>query len=82
MGGSSSEATGINDSGQIVGYSTTTTSFDSPTHAFLLNRGSQMKDLGTLGGTSSEATAINASGQIVGYSTTSTSPAALWMRFS
>ncbi len=54
LGGDYSYAYGINDSGQIVGY--------SDGHAFLYS-GSTMKDLGTLGGTTSRAYGINASGQ-------------------
>ena len=61
-----SEAIGINDSGQIVGFSTVK---GDASHAFLYSNG-QMTDLSTLGGTShlgsSVANAINDSGQIVG----------------
>ncbi len=67
-GGTSSEATGINGSGVIVGDSTITTNPNSPTHAFLLNPGGVPQDLGTLEGhPDSFATAINASGVVVGY---------------
>jgi probable HAF family extracellular repeat protein len=62
LGGSYSEAHGINDSGQVVGYS----SIGNHYHAFLYN-GTTMNDLGTLGGTSSRAFAINNSGQVTGY---------------
>ena len=63
-----SEALGINDTGDVVGYSTTIT---GTTHAFLYT-GGVMHDLGTLpGGTVSKAFAISNSGQIVGYSYTS-----------
>jgi len=71
--GGTSQATGLNDSGQVVGDSTTGTAFNSPTHAFLYNKSGPPIDLGTLGGSDSYATAINDSGQIVGYSATSTS---------
>lgn len=58
-----SEATDINNRGQIVGFSTT------DTHAFLAEN-SVLKDLGTLGGLQSWADAINDSGQTVGASLT------------
>src|SRR5262245_61217948 len=65
LGGTLSEAYGLNDSGQIVGYSAT--SGNAGHRAFLYQNGS-MTDLGTLGGSRSEASAINNAGQIVGYS--------------
>jgi probable HAF family extracellular repeat protein len=61
----SSYAAGINNSGQVVGWSET--SGDEAEHAFLYSSGA-MKDLGTLGGPSGHATGINDGGQIVGYS--------------
>jgi probable HAF family extracellular repeat protein len=65
LGGASSEATGINNLGEVVGASTTEA---GATHAFLFRAG-RMTDLGTLsGGTSSYATAINDAGEVVGYS--------------
>ena len=62
-----SEATAINNRGQVVGSST----FSSgPSHAFLYENGT-MVDLGTLpGGFTSQALGINDRGQIVGYSNT------------
>ena len=70
LGGSSSHATGINDSGEVVGFSTAANGYD---HAFLYDESAtpKMQDLGTLGGSSSQATGINDSGQVVGYSDTS-----------
>jgi probable HAF family extracellular repeat protein len=64
-GGSYSGATGINDHGQVVGFSDSAT--NGP-HAFLFANG-VMTDLGTLGGNSSGAAGINDAGQIVGSST-------------
>jgi probable HAF family extracellular repeat protein len=66
LGGLTSTATGVNTSGQVVGYSETAA---GETHAFLFSGGT-MIDLGTLGGAYSIATGINASGQVVGYSQT------------
>jgi len=68
LGGTSSTASSINDSGQVIGFSTTD---DGYNHAFITGtNGVGMTDLGTLGGTSSTASSINDSGQVVGYSTT------------
>lgn len=67
LGGTRSQAFSINDHGQIVGGSTTTTIPEQ--HAFLYS-GGVMNDLGTLGGSQSIALGINQSGQIVGYSAT------------
>jgi len=64
LGGNESNALGINNSGQIVGYSRTNSNLD---HAFLWDRGS-MVDLGTLGGDTSRAADINDFGQIAGTS--------------
>ncbi|MBC8377670.1 MAG: hypothetical protein H8E62_00700 [Planctomycetes bacterium] len=66
LGGSRSEATGINDSGQVIGSSRI--AGDAETHAFLYDNG-VMTDLGTLGGSTSGASSINNNGQIVGAST-------------
>jgi probable HAF family extracellular repeat protein len=64
LGGSSSDAAAINDSGQVVGWADTSA---GSSHAFLYSAGT-MQDLGTLGGSDSQAYAINASGQVVGWS--------------
>ena len=62
--GGSSGAYGINNSGQVVGYT------GSPNHAFLWDSTNGMIDLGTLGGDSSDSQAINNAGQVVGYADT------------
>ena len=59
-----SEAHGINEAGQIVGWRRVT---DLDSHAFLLD-GSTVTDLGTLGGANSGAQALNSIGQVVGWS--------------
>jgi probable HAF family extracellular repeat protein/T5SS/PEP-CTERM-associated repeat protein len=69
LGGSWSEAHGVNDSGQVVGTSLTGSGYSG---AFLWQNGA-MQNLGTLGGTgSSGAWGINNSGQVVGFSINST----------
>jgi len=65
LGGRSASATGINNSGQIVGSSLNAS---GQNHAFVWQNGA-MHDLGTLpGGTFSSAAAINDSGEIAGSS--------------
>jgi probable HAF family extracellular repeat protein len=75
LGGPSSSALAINDSGHVVGYSQTDPdNWYGPWHAFLwTDEGDpntrDMKDLGTLpGDTYSRAYGINSSGQVVGMS--------------
>jgi probable HAF family extracellular repeat protein len=65
LGGSLAQASAINCSGLIVGYSFLIG--DVETHAFLYTNGS-MKDLDTLGGSLSQANSINDAGQVVGSS--------------
>lgn len=71
LGGTWSQALGINNSGQVVGSSTL--AGDALYHAFrtapnrVINPATD--DLGTLGGTSAGAGSINNSGQVVGWST-------------
>jgi probable HAF family extracellular repeat protein len=65
LGGTSAEATAVNNHGDVVGWSDTTG--DGAQHAFL-DRNGQMIDLGTLGGSDASATAINDHDQVVGWS--------------
>jgi probable HAF family extracellular repeat protein len=67
-GGAGSEATGINNSGQVVGWSYVNAANDR--HAFLYTQSTGMTDLGTLGGNNSIAFGINDSGEVVGESDT------------
>jgi probable HAF family extracellular repeat protein len=71
LGGSNSGANGINDSGQVVGFSQTTV--DSVVYHATIWDGTALHtptDLGTLGGSYSWANGINDSGQVVGWSFT------------
>lgn len=72
LGGTFSQAFGVNDKGWVVGFATT--EGDISVHAFLWRRG-VMTDLGTLGGSDplpySVAGSINNRGEIVGFSETS-----------
>ena len=67
LGGTDSYANGINDSGQVVGFSYT--AGNAARHATLWDSGA-ITDLGTLGGKHSQAHGINNSGQVVGCSET------------
>src|SRR3972149_6488358 len=72
LGGTESNGSAINASGQVAGSSLTTA--DAAYHAFLWKpttpngTSGTMYDLGTLGGTESFGSAINASGQGAGFS--------------
>jgi len=65
LGGTSSEAHGINASGWVVGWSQTAAEPYGSNHAFLSQAG-VATDLGTLGGPSSQAEAINQGGAVTG----------------
>ena len=70
LGGTLSEAYGINDNGQVVGWSLTS---NGSGRAFLDSNGT-MTDLGTVDGIASTATAVNANGQIAGNDCTTKTP--------
>ncbi len=72
IGGSISYATGINDSGQVVGSSYVNFK-NGIYHAFIWTASTGLQDLGTLGGENSYAHAVNNSGQVVGCADVSTS---------
>jgi probable HAF family extracellular repeat protein len=67
LGGSKSDALGINNRGEVVGYSLL--AGRSTERAFLFS-GGKMIDLGTLGGDGSWATSVNDNGQVVGWANT------------
>lgn len=69
VGGASSTPSDINNLGQVVGTSATTS---SPSHAFLVRGGTSAVDLGTLGGLQSWASDVNESTDVVGQSDTFT----------
>ena len=68
LGGAQCEAYGINDSGQVTGFSELADGVTN--HAFYYD-GVSIKDIGTLGGAFSFAYGINNGAQITGYSTLS-----------
>ncbi len=65
IAGNISDATAINDAGQVVG-GTYVNKINAVSHAFLWSASTGMTDLGTLGGYESYAGSINNSGQVVG----------------
>ncbi len=66
LGGSVTQASDLNEAGQVTGYSETA---DGELRAFLYSRG-QLRDLGTLGGAGSLGNAINNLGQVTGFAAT------------
>jgi len=68
LGGDHTYALGINDRGEVVGYSNAHAG--GQRRAFIWTKKDGMQDLGTLGGDVASASDINNRGQIVGYSST------------
>ena len=66
LGGGTSQANSINDTGAVVGWSQTTSSY----RAFVYDSQNGMQALGTLGGDGSQAWGINDQGAIVGQAAT------------
>lgn len=67
-GGVYSWATGINASGQVVGYSRVRADDITTSRAFIWHASTGMKDIGTLGGIYAQAFGINDSGFVTGAS--------------
>lgn len=67
FGGGESRGFGLNNKGQVVGYSTTAT---GAPHAFVWDSTHGMQDLGTFGYAEGYAYGINDAGRIVGYGRT------------
>ena len=67
LGGTYSDASAINDRGQVTGYANTAGGYS---HAFRWTASGSMQDRGTLGGTDSSASAINDCGQVTGTANT------------
>jgi len=67
LGGTYSDASAINDRGQVTGYAYPAGGYS---HAFRWTASGGMQDLGTLGGTDSSASAINDCGQVTGTANT------------
>lgn len=71
LGGPYAFAVGVNDNGQVIGYSSTDPT-NAITHAFAWNKGTGMVDLGALPGRNhSTALANNNRGEVVGASASS-----------
>jgi probable HAF family extracellular repeat protein len=76
LGGTVSQGWGINNAGQVVGYSYL--AGNAATHAFRYDgtpgSGGVMRDLGLFGGTESYAYDVNDAGQVVGWSSATLTP--------
>src|SRR5436309_1136980 len=71
LGGPDSMANGISNSGQVVGWSLTSSDVNRFPHAFSWTQAGGMVDLGMLGGgLNSAAFAVNDLGQVVGWTNT------------
>jgi probable HAF family extracellular repeat protein len=69
LGGTRSQATAVNRSGQVVGWSTTAA--NKIEHAFITEAGGTgMRDVGHLSGICASANAVNNHGQVAGYGCT------------
>jgi len=69
LGGTRSQATAVNRSGQAVGWSTT--AVNRTEHAFITEpNGTGMRDIGHLSGVCASANAVNNRGQVAGYGCT------------
>ena len=72
LGGRDSVAFGINDSGQVTGWSDTSPQTGGNQHAFVFQNGA-FQDIGVnISTRSSQASSINAFGQVVGYAASNT----------
>jgi probable HAF family extracellular repeat protein len=77
LGGRDSQALGINDSGQVTGWSNPA-ELPAQAHAFIFQNGS-FQDIGIIiGTTSSEARSINAAGQVAGKVSSNTNNGAFF----
>jgi probable HAF family extracellular repeat protein len=65
LGGTFGQANGLNNRGQVVGFSDLAE--DSTEHPFLWSESEGLQDLGTLGGTYGHANYINDAGEVVGF---------------